>query len=68
METSDASYREGTEIRNFLDEKRDIFHVDFKSHPVDVSFVKKTCAITTSSIMQAMRTTIQKTPLRAAGC
>src|SRR5215469_8878530 len=37
----DASYREGTEIRNFLDEKRDIFHVDFKSHPVDVSFVKK---------------------------
>ena len=37
----DASYREGTEIRNFLDEKRDIFHVDFKSHPVDVTFVKK---------------------------
>jgi CHAT domain-containing protein len=37
----DASYREGTEIRNFLDEKRDIFHVDFKSHPVDVYFVKK---------------------------
>ena len=37
----DASYREGTEIRNFLDEKRDVFHVDFKSHPVDVSFVKK---------------------------
>jgi CHAT domain-containing protein len=37
----DASYREGTEIRNFLDEKRDIFHVDFKSHPVDVAFVKK---------------------------
>jgi CHAT domain-containing protein len=37
----EASYREGTEIRNFLDEKRDIFHVDFKSHPVDVSFVKK---------------------------
>jgi CHAT domain-containing protein len=37
----DASYREGVEIKNFLDEKRDIFHVDFKSHPVDVSFVKK---------------------------
>jgi CHAT domain-containing protein len=37
----DASYREGIEIRNFLDEKRDIFHVDFKSHPVDVPFVKK---------------------------
>jgi CHAT domain-containing protein len=37
----DASYREGIEIKNFLDEKRDIFHVDFKSHPVDVSFVKK---------------------------
>jgi CHAT domain-containing protein len=37
----DASYREGIEIRNFLDEKRVIFHVDFKSHPVDVPFVKK---------------------------
>jgi CHAT domain-containing protein len=37
----EASYREGTEIRNFLDENRDIFHVDFKSHPVDISFVKK---------------------------
>jgi CHAT domain-containing protein len=37
----EASYREGTEIKNFLDEKRDVFHVDFKSHPVDVSFVKK---------------------------
>ena len=37
----DASYREGIEIKNFLDKQRDIFHVDFKSHPVDVSFVKK---------------------------
>ena len=37
----DASYREGMEIKNFLDEKRERFHVDFKSHPVDISFVKK---------------------------
>jgi CHAT domain-containing protein len=37
----DASYREGMEIKDFLDEKREIFHVDFKSHPVDVPFVKK---------------------------
>jgi class 3 adenylate cyclase/CHAT domain-containing protein len=36
-----ASYREGTEIKNFLDEKRKSFHVDFKSHPADISFVKK---------------------------
>ena len=36
-----ASYREGLEIKAFLDERRDIFHVDFKSHPVDISFVKK---------------------------
>ena len=37
----DASYQEGIEIKNFLDQKRDIFHVDFKSDPVDVPFVKK---------------------------
>lgn len=37
----DASYREGMEVKNFLDEKRKLFHVDFKSHPVDVPFVKK---------------------------
>ncbi len=37
----DASYREGMEIKNFLDEKRELFHVDFKSHPVDIPFVKK---------------------------
>jgi CHAT domain-containing protein len=37
----DASYREGMEIRNFLDEQRERFHVDFKSDPVDISFVKK---------------------------
>lgn len=36
-----ASYREGLEIKAFLDERRDVFHVDFKSHPVDISFVKK---------------------------
>ena len=37
----DASYREGMEIKNFLDEKRERFHVDFKSYPVDIPFVKK---------------------------
>jgi class 3 adenylate cyclase/CHAT domain-containing protein len=37
----EASYREGMEIKSFLDEKRDVFHVDFKSHPVDIPFVKK---------------------------
>ena len=37
----EASYKEGTEIKNFLDEKRETFHVDFKSHPVDIPFVKK---------------------------
>ena len=37
----EASYREGTEIKNFLDEKRETFHVDFKSHPADIPFVKK---------------------------
>jgi class 3 adenylate cyclase/CHAT domain-containing protein len=37
----EASYREGMEIKNYLDEKREVFHVDFKSHPVDIPFVKK---------------------------
>ncbi len=37
----DASYREGMEIKNFLDDKRELFHVDFKSDPVDIPFVKK---------------------------
>jgi len=36
-----GAYREGIEIRNFLDVSREIFHVDFKSHPVGISFVKK---------------------------
>jgi len=36
-----ASYREGTEIRDFLDEKKEVFHGDLKSHPVDISYVKK---------------------------
>ncbi len=36
-----ASYREGTEIRDFFDEKREVFHADLKSHPVDISYVKK---------------------------
>jgi CHAT domain-containing protein len=37
----EASYREGIEIRNFLDENRETFYVDFRSHPVGVSFLKK---------------------------
>lgn len=37
----EASYREGIEIKNFLDQKREVFHVDFKSQPVDIPFVKK---------------------------
>jgi CHAT domain-containing protein len=37
----EASYREGIEIRNFLDASREIFHVDFKSQPVEIGFVKK---------------------------
>jgi CHAT domain-containing protein len=36
-----ASYDEGIEIRNFLDNRKDSFHVNFKSHPVDVPYVKK---------------------------
>jgi CHAT domain-containing protein len=36
-----AAYREGMEIASFLDARRDLFHVDFKSHPVDIAFVKK---------------------------
>jgi CHAT domain-containing protein len=35
-----GSYREGLEIKAFLDERRDVFHVDFKSQPVDISFLK----------------------------
>jgi hypothetical protein len=37
----EASYQEGLEIKNFLDERRNLFHVDFKSHPVDIAFVTK---------------------------
>jgi len=37
----EASYRESLEIKDFLDEKRELFHVDFKSHPIDIAFVKK---------------------------
>ena len=37
----EACYRAGLGIKAFLDKRRDVFHVDFKSHPVDVSFVKK---------------------------
>lgn len=36
-----ASYQEGVEIRDFLDEKRVSFQVNFKSDPVDVPYVKK---------------------------
>ena len=36
----EACYREGLEIKTFLDRKRNIFQVDFKSHPVDIAFVK----------------------------
>ncbi len=36
-----ASYREGIEVRDLLDDKAETFHVDFKSHPLDVSYVKK---------------------------
>jgi CHAT domain-containing protein len=36
-----ASYREGVEIKDFLDGRKDLFHVDFKSYPVDIAFVKK---------------------------
>lgn len=37
----EASYREGLEIRDFLDDKSETFHVDFRSDPVDIPFVKK---------------------------
>jgi CHAT domain/Domain of unknown function (DUF4384) len=37
----EAAYREGLALRNFLDERREIFRVDLKSYPVDVAFVKK---------------------------
>ncbi|HXV79348.1 MAG TPA: CHAT domain-containing protein, partial [Candidatus Binatia bacterium] len=36
-----ASYREGLDLKAFLDARRDLFHVDFKSYPVDMAFVKK---------------------------
>ena len=36
-----AAYREGVTLRNFLDERREIFRVDLKSYPVNVAFVKK---------------------------
>jgi HrpA-like RNA helicase len=52
--------RKATEIRNFLDEA-DTFHVDFKSHPVDVSFVKKNLRDYDIVHYAAMLTTIQKT-------
>jgi hypothetical protein len=37
----DACYREGLAIKNFLDRRRDIFQVDFKSQPADIPFAKK---------------------------
>lgn len=36
----EACYREGLAIKTFLDRKRNVFQVDFKSHPVDIAFVK----------------------------
>lgn len=36
-----AAYREGIALRNVLDGHDGIFHVDFKSCPVDVAFVKR---------------------------
>ena len=36
-----ASYQEGIEIRDFLDERRESFRVNFKSDPLDVPYVKK---------------------------
>jgi len=35
-----ACYREGLDLKKFLDRQRDIIQVDFKSHPVDIAFVK----------------------------
>ncbi|MBI2986047.1 MAG: CHAT domain-containing protein [Deltaproteobacteria bacterium] len=37
----EASYREGLDVKDFLDDKRETFHVDFKSDPIDIPFVKK---------------------------
>jgi CHAT domain-containing protein len=36
-----AAYREGLALRNFLDQRRDMFRVDLKSYPVNVAFEKK---------------------------
>ena len=36
-----ACYQEGLDVKTFLDRKRNVFRVDFKSHPVDTAFVKK---------------------------
>lgn len=37
----DSAYREGIEIRRFMDELSEMFLADFKSEPVDAAFVKK---------------------------
>lgn len=37
----EAAYREGLDIKTFLDQRRDVFRVDFKSCPVDIAFIKK---------------------------
>jgi len=36
-----AAYQEGLDLKAFLDGRRSRFHVDFKSKPVDIAFVKK---------------------------
>ena len=37
----EASYREGLAIKTFLERRGDVFHVDFKSFPADIAFVRK---------------------------
>jgi CHAT domain-containing protein len=34
-------YREGLDIKAYLDARRETFQVDFKSYPVDIAFVRK---------------------------
>lgn len=37
----EGSYREGRELRTFLDTRREVFRADFKSQPVDITYVRK---------------------------
>lgn len=36
-----ASYQEGIDIRDLLDQERETFHVDFKSAPIAIGFVRR---------------------------